>query len=63
MVLADYEAYVKEQEKVEKLYRNQDEWMRKAIINVAKVGKFSSDRTIRDYNDEIWKSEYVKLKK
>lgn len=63
MVLADYEAYVKEQEKVEKLYRNQDEWMRKAIINVAKVGKFSSDRTIKDYNDEIWKSDYVSLKK
>lgn len=61
MVLADYEDYVKEQEKVEKLYRDQDEWNRKAIINVAKVGKFSSDRTINDYNDEIWKSEKVDL--
>ncbi|MCG8373180.1 MAG: glycogen/starch/alpha-glucan phosphorylase [Balneolales bacterium] len=61
MVLADYEAYVKEQEKVEKLYRDQNEWNRKAIINVAKVGKFSSDRTIKDYNDEIWQSEQVNL--
>ena len=61
MVLADYESYVKEQEKVEKLFKNQDEWIRKAIINVAKVGKFSSDRTIKDYNDEIWHSEYMTM--
>lgn len=61
MVLADYESYVKEQEKVEKLFWDQDEWMRKAIINVAKVGKFSSDRTIKDYNDEIWQSDYVTM--
>lgn len=61
MVLADYEAYVREQEKVEKLYRDQDEWNRKAIINVANVGKFSSDRTIRDYNEEIWNSVEFKM--
>ena len=61
LVLADYEDYVKEQEKVEKLFQNKKEWTRKAIINVAKVGKFSSDRTIKDYNDEIWQSEYVKM--
>jgi starch phosphorylase len=61
MVLADYEAYVREQEKVEKLYKDQDEWNRKAIINVAKVGKFSSDRTIRDYNNEIWGSVEFKM--
>lgn len=59
MVLADYESYVKEQERVERVFKNQDEWTRKTIINVAKVGKFSSDRTIKDYNDEIWHSEYV----
>ena len=61
MVLADYEAYVREQEKVEKLYKDQDEWNRKAIINVANVGKFSSDRTIKDYNDEIWNSVEFKM--
>jgi starch phosphorylase len=61
MVLADYESYVKEQERVERLFKNQDEWTRKAIINVAKVGKFSSDRTIKDYNDEIWHSEYITM--
>lgn len=63
MVLADYEAYVKEQEKVEKVYKNEEEWNRMAIINVAKVGKFSSDRTIKDYNDEIWGAKLVNLKK
>lgn len=63
MVLADYEAYVKEQENVEKVYKNEEEWNRMAIINMANVGKFSSDRTIKDYNDEIWGSELVNLKK
>lgn len=61
MVLADYEAYVKKQEELEQVYKNQKEWTKKAIYNVARVGKFSSDRTIKDYNDEIWKSEEVTL--
>ncbi|HCD52836.1 MAG TPA: glycogen phosphorylase [Balneolaceae bacterium] len=60
MVLADYEDYVKEQEKVEEVFKDEDEWNKRAIINVAKVGKFSSDRTIKDYNDEIWKTVEVK---
>ncbi len=63
MVLADYEAYVKEQENVEKVFRKPAEWNKKAIINVANVGKFSSDRTIKDYNDEIWQTELFELKK
>lgn len=62
MVLADYEAYVKAQEEVDKVYRNEAEWNKKAILNVARVGKFSSDRTIKDYNDEIWQTELVTLK-
>tara|TARA_R110002126_G_scaffold227147_2_gene371783 strand:- start:29122 stop:31602 length:2481 start_codon:yes stop_codon:yes gene_type:complete len=62
MVMADYEAYVKKQEEVEALYKDQSEWNRKAILNVAKIGKFSSDRTILDYNDEIWRTKPVKLK-
>ena len=45
----------------EQVYKNQKEWTKKAIYNVARVGKFSSDRTIKDYNDEIWKSEEVTL--
>ncbi len=63
MVLADYEAYVKKQEEVSELFKNPEEWNRKAILNTANIGKFSSDRTIKDYNDEIWKTELVKMKK
>jgi starch phosphorylase len=63
MVLADYEAYVKKQEEVDELYKDQSEWNRKAILNVARIGKFSSDRTIQDYNDEIWRTKPVSLKK
>lgn len=55
LVLADFEAYLKEQEKVDQLFRNKKEWFRKALLNVARVGKFSSDRTIKDYAEEIWK--------
>ncbi|MEX2604442.1 MAG: glycogen/starch/alpha-glucan phosphorylase [Gracilimonas sp.] len=62
MVMADYDAYVKKQEEVSALFKNQDEWNRKAILNTANIGKFSSDRTINDYNDEIWKAPKIKMK-
>ena len=55
MVLADYEAYVKKQEEVENVFNNPDEWNRRAILNVANMGHFSSDRSIKDYAEEIWK--------
>lgn len=61
MVLADFEAYIKKQEEVSELFKNKEEWNRKALLNAANVGKFSSDRTIREYNEEIWKSEEVTL--
>ncbi|WP_234567407.1 glycogen/starch/alpha-glucan phosphorylase [Rhodohalobacter sp. 614A] len=57
LVLADYEAYINKQEEVDELYKDQDEWNRKAILNTARVGKFSSDRTIREYAEEIWRVE------
>jgi len=60
MLLADYADYVLCQQRVEELYRRPDEWTRKAIINVANMGKFSSDRTIREYAEEIWDVEPVK---
>lgn len=54
LVLADFEAYVNKQGEVDKLFKNKNEWFRKALLNTARVGKFSSDRTIRDYAEEIW---------
>lgn len=57
LVLADYEAYINKQAEVDELYKDQDEWNRKAILNTSRVGKFSSDRTIRDYAEEIWRVE------
>lgn len=54
MLLADFDAYVKCQEEVAKLYREPERWTEMAILNMARVGKFSSDRTIQQYADEIW---------
>jgi starch phosphorylase len=54
MLLADYDAYIKCQEKVSATYANQDAWMRKSLMNIASSGKFSSDRTISQYAREIW---------
>ncbi len=54
LLLADYAAYVACQAEVETVYRDQDLWVKKAILNVANMGKFSSDRTIAQYADEIW---------
>ena len=54
MVLADLRAYIQTQERVDAAYRDRRGWIRKAILNVARGGKFSSDRTIREYASEIW---------
>jgi starch phosphorylase len=57
MHLADLTAYCKAQDQLGDLYNNPGEWARKAILNVASSGKFSSDRTIAQYATEIWKVE------
>ena len=54
LLLADYASYVKTQDEVSALYRDKDEWARRAILNVARMGKFSSDRTIREYAQKVW---------
>ncbi|MBI5429345.1 MAG: glycogen/starch/alpha-glucan phosphorylase [Nitrosomonadales bacterium] len=54
LLLADYASYVACQDKVGELYRDQKEWTKRAILNVAGMGKFSSDRTIREYAKRIW---------
>ncbi|XP_078412769.1 glycogen phosphorylase, brain form [Cetorhinus maximus] len=53
-VFADFEAYIKSQEKVSELYKNPTEWTKMVIKNIANCGKFSSDRTIKQYAREIW---------
>ncbi len=55
LVLADYRSYVECQERVSEAFENKKSWAKKAILNTANVGKFSSDRTISEYAKEIWK--------
>lgn len=54
MVLADFADYCQAQERAAELYRNQSEWTRKAILNVAGMGPFSCDNTVRNYAENIW---------
>src|SRR5581483_6927603 len=59
LVLQDFDAYVKAQGAVAAAYQDPEQWWRKAILNVARVGWFSSDRTIREYAKDIWGIESV----
>jgi starch phosphorylase len=61
MRLADYESYVKCQERVSDTFRDRKKWTRMSILNVAGMGKFSTDRTIREYADEIWHVKPVRV--
>ena len=52
--LADFVGYACTKQQVLRDYTNRDEWSRKAVLNIARSGKFSSDRTIREYAEQIW---------
>lgn len=54
-ICADFDAYCRMQEKVNIAYQDNDEWIKKSIVNVAHAGRFSSDRTVREYAREIWR--------
>jgi starch phosphorylase len=61
MVLADYASYLQCQERVNQTYRDPQRWTRMSILNTANMGRFSSDRTIREYTEEIWKVRPVRV--
>ncbi|OYY47893.1 MAG: glycogen phosphorylase, partial [Methylophilales bacterium 28-44-11] len=54
LLLADYASYIETQDEVSRVYQDQEEWSRRAILNVARMAKFSSDRTIGEYASKIW---------
>ena len=60
-VLTDYQPYVDCQDQVAQAYTNYEDWTRKSILNVARIGKFSSDRTILEYCRDIWKMVPVEV--
>jgi glycogen phosphorylase len=62
LVLADFRAYVAAQQRVVEAYLKTNDWTRMAILNVARVGRFSSDRTIREYAKDIWGIQPVEVK-
>jgi glycogen phosphorylase len=59
LLFADYQSYVDCQDKVDEVYRDKSKWAKMSILNTARMGKFSSDRSIRQYCDEIWKVKSV----
>ncbi len=61
MTTADFRSYVDAQQRAADAFRNQEQWTRMSILNTAASGKFSSDRTIREYNEDIWKLKPARL--
>ncbi len=61
LLLADYQSYIECQDRVSQAYKNQENWTRMSILNVARMGKFSSDRSIREYCEDIWDVKAVPI--
>lgn len=61
MTAADFRGFIDTQQRVAEAYRDRERWTRMSILNTASSGKFSTDRTIRDYNEEIWKLESMPI--
>ncbi|HEY9846227.1 MAG TPA: glycogen/starch/alpha-glucan family phosphorylase, partial [Candidatus Caenarcaniphilales bacterium] len=61
LLFADYQSYVECQERASQAYQDQPNWTRMSILNAVRMGKFSSDRTIREYCQEIWQAESVEI--
>ncbi len=61
MLFADYQDYIDCQDQVGEAYRDQTNWSRMSILNVARMGKFSSDRSIKEYCEDIWKVKPLKI--
>ena len=59
-ILKDFDSYLKASKKTEELYLDRSRWAKMCLVNVSKAGYFSSDRTIKQYNDEIWHLERIK---
>jgi starch phosphorylase len=61
MLLADIESYVEAQQRVDALWRKPQKWTRAAILNVARIGHFSSDRAVREYAEDIWRVRPISI--
>ena len=60
-ILKDFRAYADAQKRVEEAYKDTDRWSKMALLQTASCGKFSSDRTIQEYIDDIWKLDPIKV--
>jgi starch phosphorylase len=59
LVLADYQAYIDCQDRIDEAYLDRERWTAMSILNVARMGKFSSDRSIREYCEKIWRAPMI----
>ena len=62
MTAADFRGFIDAQEAAGRAYQNQQRWLRMSILNTASSGRFSTDRTMRDYNNDIWQLEAIPVK-